>query len=78
MLNTPVLFLIFNRPEITARVFQEIRRAKPARLYIAADGPRLNHPDDQELCNRTRQVCDSIDWGCEVKTLFQDENLGCQ
>ena len=78
MLNTPVLFLIFNRPEITARVFQEIRRAKPARLYIAADGPRLNHPDDQELCNRTRQVCDSIDWGCEVKTLFQDENLGCR
>ena len=78
MLNTPILFLIFNRPEITARVFQEIRKAKPKQIYIAADGPRIDHPDDTALCNKTRQICDSIDWDCEVKTLFREENLGCQ
>jgi len=78
MLNTPVLFLIFNRPEITARVFQEIRKAKPKQIYIAADGPRIDHPDDPELCNKTRQICESIDWDCEVMTLFREENLGCQ
>lgn len=78
MLNTPVLFLIFNRPEITYRVFKEIRKVKPARLFIAADGPRADHPEDAELCDETRQICDQVDWDCEVKTLFRNENLGCQ
>ena len=40
-LTTPVLFLIFNRPEITRRVFSAIREAKPPRLYVAGDGPHL-------------------------------------
>ena len=39
-LNTAVLFLIFNRLDTTKLVFEAIRRAKPPRLYIAADGYR--------------------------------------
>ena len=39
-LKTPVLFLIFNRPETTYQVFSSIKKAKPSRLYVAADGPR--------------------------------------
>jgi GDP-D-mannose dehydratase len=31
-LKTPVAFLIFNRPDTTARVFEEIRRARPPKL----------------------------------------------
>ncbi|NJN25005.1 MAG: methyltransferase domain-containing protein [Cyclobacteriaceae bacterium] len=77
-LETPVLFLIFNRPDLTRQVFGQIRKVKPRQLFVAADGPRLNHPDDIEKCALTRQlVMDMIDWDCEVKTLFRDENLGC-
>lgn len=32
--------LIFNRPELTARVSAEIARQKPKRLLIVADGSR--------------------------------------
>lgn len=78
MLDSAVLFLIFNRPEITNRVFQEIRSAKPKRLYVAADGPRRNYEEDVGLCERTREICTQIDWDCEVKTNFQKENLGCR
>jgi len=39
-LKSPVLFLIFNRPDETIRVFQEIKKAQPEKLFIAADGPR--------------------------------------
>jgi hypothetical protein len=78
MLDTPVLFLIFNRPEITNRAFEEICRARPKRLYIAADGPRSEYPDDMALCEKARQICRQVDWDCEVKTLYQKENLGCQ
>jgi hypothetical protein len=37
---TPVVFLIFRRPDLTARVFETIRQAKPAKLLIVADGDR--------------------------------------
>ena len=40
MFNTPILFLIFKRPDVTAQVFEAIRLAQPAKLYIAADGAR--------------------------------------
>ncbi len=77
MFNTPVLFLIFNRPELTERVFHVIKESKPARLFIAADGPRPAIAGEKEKCEKTRKIIEGIDWDCEVKTLFRDENMGC-
>ncbi|MES2216191.1 MAG: glycosyltransferase family 2 protein [Patescibacteria group bacterium] len=77
-MKTPLLFLIFNRPEATAQVFAEIRKARPEKLFIAADGPRPDRPDDIEKCRLTREAVSNIDWPCEVKTLFQEKNLGCK
>ena len=76
--NTPILFIIFNRPDTTVRVFEEIRKIRPNRLFIAADGPRMNKPEDVELCRRVREIVTKVDWPCEVKTLFKDKNLGCK
>lgn len=74
-----VLFLIFNRLDTTKQVFQSIREAKPPRLYISSDGPRSTHPDEDEKVQAVREyVLEKIDWECEVKTLFRDENLGCK
>lgn len=78
-IRTPVLLLIFNRPDMTVRVFERIRDVRPEQLFIAADGPRPHGPSDVQLCNEARNcVLDRIDWPCEVKTLFRDENLGCK
>ena len=74
--ETPILFLIFNRPLTTNQVFEEIRKQKPKHLYIAADGPRKNKLEEQDLCELTRKVITKIDWHCELKTLFRQENLG--
>jgi hypothetical protein len=77
-LKTPVLFLVFNRPEPTQKVFDAIRAQQPKRLYIAADGPRQSRPDDIQKCAATKKlVMDAIDWDCEIKILFRDRNLGC-
>jgi hypothetical protein len=73
----PVLLIIFNRPSTTEIVLEEIRKAKPSKLFIAADGPRKERPDDHEKCQAARAVASKVDWDCEVKTLFRDENLGC-
>jgi len=75
--STPVLFLIFNRPETTQQVFSAIKKAKPPRLYVAADGPRSDYPDDAESCEIARSIATNVDWDCEVKTLFRETNLGC-
>ena len=48
-LATPVLFLIYNRPNVTKKVFSEIQKAKPKRLYIAADGPRFDNIEEKKL-----------------------------
>ncbi len=76
--TTPILFVIFNRPDTTFRVFEAIRTAKPTKLFVAADGPRKDRPGDEEKCRQARTVLDKIDWPCEVKTLFREKNLGCK
>lgn len=74
-MNTTVAFFIFNRPGPTREVFEKIRRAQPARLFIIADGPRT----EQEciLCEETRKIANAIDWPCEVKRNFSETNMGC-
>ncbi|MDP2237968.1 MAG: nucleotide-diphospho-sugar transferase [Bacteroidales bacterium] len=77
-IKTPVLFLVFNRPDATKQVFEAIRKAKPPRLYVAADGPRISKDGEAQLVQQVRSIATNVDWDCEVKTLFRDENLGCK
>jgi len=77
-LQTPVLFLVFNRPDTTEKVFDAIRAAKPSRLYVASDGARANQSGEAEIVSKVREISTSVDWSCEVKMLFQKENLGCK
>jgi len=77
-LVTPVVFIIFNRPDTTRWVFEEIRKAKPKELYIIADGPRENNTEDDDLCKNTREVVEKVDWDCAVYKNYATENLGCK
>lgn len=76
-MNTPVAFIIFNRPDLTQRVFAEIARAKPEKLFVVADGPRSDSPSDIEQCAAARAVIEQVDWDCEVFKNYSDVNLGC-
>lgn len=78
-LITPVLFLVFNRPDTARQVFESIRKAKPSRLFVAADGPRQNNVGEAERCAEVRRMVDKeVDWPCEVHRLYRDMNLGCK
>lgn len=75
----PILFLIFNRPDVTARVFQRIREARPSALYIAADGPREQRSGELDVCLATRRVVEeAVDWPCELHKRYLDTNAGCR
>jgi hypothetical protein len=78
MLDTPVVLLVFNRPEETRRVLEQIRRVQPRHLLVVADGPRANRPDDATRCAEVRQVItEGVDWPCTMSAACADENLGC-
>ncbi len=73
-----ILFICFNRPAHTKRVFEAIRAAKPSNLYICADGPRNGVNDDLHLCGQVREIVSVVDWDCRVHRNYQTRNLGCR
>lgn len=75
--GTPILFLIFNRPDVTQKVFDQIRKIRPINFYVAADGPRKGSKFDIINCKETIEIINQIDWPCKLQTLFREENLGC-
>lgn len=76
MISAPIVFVIFNRPRHTLDAFAAIRAQRPSKLFIIADGPRHNHPSDDELCLATREIVEQIDWPCEVHRNYATKNLG--
>lgn len=77
-LNTPVVFIIFNRPDTADRVFAEIAKAKPPKLLVVGDGARANRLGEAEKVAATRAIINRVDWDCEVLTNFSEVNLGCK
>lgn len=75
-MDTPLLLLVFNRPHNTRRVFEAVRAARPARLFIAADGPRPDRPGEAQRCAEVRAIVSAVDWPCCVETFFRSENAG--
>lgn len=78
-LKTPIVLIIFNRPDCVKKSLECIAKARPTNLFVVADGPREGHPTDFEKCRETREIVDSLswDWPCEIKKNYSDTNLGC-
>jgi hypothetical protein len=77
-MNKAVLFMTFNRLDTSQQVFEQIKIAKPPRLYLASDGARKQVEGESEKVEAVRNwLLSNIDWDCEVKSLFREENLGC-
>jgi hypothetical protein len=74
----PVLLLAFNRPDTTRIVIDALRAAKPARVFLAVDGPRDGKDGEPAAIAAVQALAGALDWGCEVRTLFRERNLGCK
>lgn len=76
-LHTPIALIIFNRPDLVHQVWESIRAARPRRLFVVADGPRANHPEDAAPCAACRAIVEQVDWPCQVERNYAEANLGC-
>ena len=76
MFETPILLIIFKRKDTALKVLEIIKQVKPKYLYIAADGWR--DENEKIKCLETREaILKTIDFECNLKTLFREKNLGC-
>lgn len=75
LIDVAVLILFFNRPNQLRQVFEQVRKARPSKLFLYQDGAR----NDKDLpgIEACRQIVSDIDWECEVHHLYQAKNFGC-
>ena len=75
--DVAVLLLFFTRSDTFQRVFDEVRKARPSRLFLYQDGPR----DERDMAGieACRRIVsdEQIDWECEVHRQYLDHNQGC-
>lgn len=76
--DVPVLVIAFNRRDALGRLFDVLGKVQPSRIYFAVDGPRKGKDGEKEKVESVRAAVSWIDWPCEVRTFFQEENLGCK
>lgn len=75
--DIPVLLIFFNRPDKIEQVFQQVKKARPSKLYLYQDGARVGNLHDQQNVLKCREAVANIDWNCEVHRLYQEKNFGC-
>ena len=76
LFETPVLILGFRRPANIAKIIDAIRPNSPKIIFFAVDGPRPGKTEDETLVLQTQKAIENIDWECEVRVRFRDQNLG--
>ena len=77
-MNTPILLIGFNRPEMIAKSFNCIAAQNPEKLYVSIDGPRKNVPTDFALIEEVRKIVQNVTWQCKVEYLFSKQNKGAE
>lgn len=77
LIDVPVLLIFFTRVEQTAKVFEEIKKARPSKLYLYQDGGREGRADDIINIQKCRTIVEDIDWDCKVYKKYQECNVGC-
>ena len=74
--ETPIVIIVFNRPQLTRSIFAQIRNLKPKNLFIVSDGARASVNGEKEKVIEVRKIFERIDWNCNVKKNYSDINLG--
>ena len=76
-LRTPVALLVYNRPELTLRVVDRLRKVRPRALWVAADAPKHRDPVDVAACRAVLEgISEHVDWPCRIRVRVAETHLG--
>lgn len=73
MVETPVLYIAYARPEYARQSFDAIKAAKPKKLYFYSNIARADRPDEIRRNNEVRAMVNEVDWDCELRTYFRKD-----
>lgn len=77
-IDLAVLCVFFVRPDTFSKVFAQVKKARPSKLFLYQDGPREGRPEDAEKIRMCREIAErNIDWDCQVYRNYQETNVGC-
>lgn len=77
--NTPVLLIVWRRPDMVSRLISKLRSHEPSHIFVACDGARNGNLDEWDKVHKTRYIVEhKIDWHCQIETLYSDVNQGCR
>jgi hypothetical protein len=76
IIDVPVVLMFFIRQDTLNQVFSQIREAKPSRLFLVCDGPRVNKSSDYASLESSKKIVANIDWDCDVHRIYNAENIG--
>lgn len=78
MIETPVAVIVFNRPDATARLLRRLATIRPRRLFVIADGPRVDVAGEESRVAAVARLFQDLPWSCQVVSQSAHENLGCR
>ncbi len=58
MLKTPIVLIIYRRPESTRGIVNDIRKVRPKTVFVVADGPK--NKADEKNCELARDEIEKI------------------
>lgn len=73
MVETPVLFVTFVRPDYARQTWEGIKATKPKTLYFYSNKGRAEKEGDVERNNEIRSYINEIDWDCDLHIFFREE-----
>ena len=78
-LTVPVVLITYKRLDTTKIVFEQIRKARPEKLYLISDGPKEGAQQDAAKIAAVRDYLDkAVDWDCQVVRDYSEYNQGCK
>lgn len=78
MHKVPILFIVFNRPDVTLQVFTNLlKNPYISKIYVSCDGPRSDGQDDQKV-KAVQDIIDSAQSDILIIKRYSNINQGCK
>jgi hypothetical protein len=74
LIDIPIVYFVYNRPDLTLKSFDIIKEFKPRILFIISDGPKTSN--DLSDVKKVRKIVSNITWKCKLYNKFSKINLG--
>lgn len=75
--DIPVTLFVFKRLETVKLIMDIIRKVKPNKFYVFADGAREGKGEEDKIKEVRDYIDQAVDWECEFHKEYSEKNISC-